>query len=335
LGVVLKNAIYTLILSDTAHGKTMSKFKIFNIQLLPFNDEKEVGVSGYKKLFAELRDINQKHLKAKTHLDFHYQVSSDIYMGPLDFKTPPGYVTGHFVRYRNTEVVTDLATGKALYYAKAGKGGATNIRVVPFVFNAEKHYFAIDGALGIRTPDFISALEGFLWPIVREYFPRYQLTVNLISKRNELENVFRTAESYKTVKIHLNGPNGSDAVDILGDMRDNKMQTLDLHVSGGDGRMTGLPSFVKQILRSVIGHGWSVITYFVRNREAPDERGRMQTYDSREQPLTFVVRHSPANSSEDGFMERVTQRLSSINPNVEDYVDADVDVDGNNSDEDE
>jgi hypothetical protein len=210
-----------------------------------------------------------------------------------------------------------LATGKALYYAKEGKGGATNIRVVPFVFDADKHYFAIDGALGVRTADFISALEGFLEPIVKASFPGYQLTINLISRRNELENVFRTAESYKTVKIHLSGPNGSDSVDILGDMRDNKMQTLDLNVSGGDGRMTGLPEFVKRILRSVMGHGWSVITYFVRDSSSPEGRGRMQTYDSREQPLTFVVRHSPANSSEDGFMERVTQRLSSVNPNDE------------------
>jgi len=293
----------------------MSKFKIFNVQLVPLDQEKEVGVSGYKKLFAQLRDLNQKFLRDKNHLEFHYHVNGDTYMGPLDFKPLPGFVTGHFVRYRNTEVVTDLATGRALYYAKAGKGGATNIKVAPFVFDAEKHYFAIDGVLGIRTEDFISALTQFLQPIAKEHFPRHELTINLISRRNDLETVFKNAVQYKTVKLHLNGPNGSDAVDILGDMRDNKIQTLELNASGGNGRMVGLPNFIKQILRSVIGHGYAVITYFEGDGHAEEGQLRRRTYDSREQPLTFTVRHSPGNPSEEDFLARTTHRLHELDIN--------------------
>lgn len=290
----------------------MAKFKIYNIQLLPTDDAEEVGVSGYKKLFAELRNLNKKHLASKTHLDFHYQISSNIYTGPFDFSFPAGYVTGHFVRYRNTENVTDLATGKSLFTAKRGKGGVVTRRDVPFVFDAKRHFFAIDSALEIRSDNFISALRQLLSPIAQVHFPKHDLTVNLISKPNELENVFRTAVSYKTVAIHLNGPNGADALDILGEMRETKMQKLGLDVSAGSGRMPHLPEFVKRILRSVPGHGWSIVSYFVQDGESGEQRERQQTYDSREQPQTFIVHHTSNDPKEAEFFARVARRLNDI-----------------------
>lgn len=301
----------------------MAKFKIYNIQLLPTDDAAEVGVSGYKKLFAKLRDLNAKHLSAETHLAFHYHVSANIFVGPFDFNFPAGYVTGHFVRYRNTEKVTDLATGKTLFKAKRGKGGVVTRRDVPFVFDAKRHFFAIDSALEIRSENFISALFQLLSPIAQEHFPKHDLTVNLISKPNGLENVFRTAVSYKTVAIHLNGPNGTDALDVLGEMRDTKMQKLALDVSAGRGRMLRLPEFVKRILRSVPGHGWSTVSYFVQDGEPGEQRERQQTYDSREQPQTFIVHHSSNDASESDFFARVASRLEDIDIAATDLDDED------------
>lgn len=295
----------------------MSKFNIYNIQLLPNDGAPEVGSAGYRKLFSKLRDLNQKHLRQKTHLNYHFHVSGDMYIGPLDFKFPAGHVTGHFVRYRNTETVTELATGKTLYSAKDGKAGVTNQRVVPFVFDSKRHFFAIDRQLIIRSQDFIDALDQLLRPIAEENFPDHELTVNLISKPNVLENVFRTAVSYKTVRIHLNGPNGSDALDVLGEMRDSQMQKLELDASGGNGRMSRLPEFVKKILRSVPGHGWSTVTYFVHEGEPGDLRERKQTYDSREQPQTFTVRHSSKDGSEDDFLDRVAAKLQEVDLSAE------------------
>ncbi|MCH8620414.1 DUF4747 family protein [Undibacterium sp. TS12] len=290
----------------------MAKFKIYNIQLLPTGDAEEVGIRGYKKLFSELRDLNAKHLSSQTHLNFHYQVSRDIYIGPFEFNFPAGYVTGHFVRYRNTEKVTDLATGKTLFKAKNGKGGVVTRKDIPFVFDARRHFLAIDSALQISTENFISALQQLLKPIASEHFHQYDLTVNLISKPNELENVFNTAVSYKTVSIHLNGPNGGDALDVLGEMRDTKMQTLVLDVSAGSGRMPRLPEFVKRMLRSVVGHGWSTVSYFVQDGGPDEQRERLQNYDSREQPRTFIVHHSTNDTSDTEFFARVAHRLEGI-----------------------
>ncbi|SDH41024.1 DUF4747 family protein [Janthinobacterium sp. YR213] len=290
----------------------MAKFKIYNIQLLPTDDATEVGVKGYKKLFAELRDLNSKHLSAKTHLEYHYHVSGNIYVGPFDFNFPAGYVTGHFVRYRNTEKVTDLATGKMLFKATRGKGGVVTRRDVPFVFDAKRHFLAIDSSLDVRSENFISALLQLLSPIAEEHFPKYDLTVNLISKPNGLENVLKTAVSFKTVAIHLNGPNGDDALDVLGEMRETKMQKLILDVSAGSGRMLRLPDFVKRILRSVPGHGWSTVSYFVQEGEPGEQRERLQNYDSREQPQTFIVHRSSNDTNESDFFARVASRLEGV-----------------------
>lgn len=305
----------------------MSKFNIYNIQLLPTGDEQEVGIRGYKKLFSELRELNHKHLSAKTHLEFHYRVSSEIFVGPIDFSFPAGYVTGHFVRYRNTERVTDLATGRTLFTASRGKGGVVNRRDLPFVFDAKRHFFAIDSALKIRSENFAEALMQLLAPIAKQHFPNHDLTVNLISKPNGLENVFKTAVSYKTVSIHLHGPNGDDALDVLNEMRETKMQTLVLDVSAGSGRMLRLPEFVMRILRSVPGHGWSRLSYFVQEGEPGEQHERLQHYDTREQPRTFTIRHSPNDASEDEFLSRVASRLDSIDLN--DGHSDDEDDDGN------
>ena len=233
------------------------------------------------------------------------------------------YVTGHFVRYRNTENVTDLATGKSLFTAKRGKGGVVTRRDVPFVFDAKRHFLAIDSALEIRSENFISALLQLLSPIASVHFPKHDLTVNLISKPNGLENVFRTAVSYKTVAIHLNGPNGDDALDILGEMRETKMQKLALDVSAGSGRMLRLPEFVKRILRSVPGHGWSTVSYFVQDGEPGERRERQQIYDSREQPQTFIVHHSGKDFAETDFFARVARRLEDIDISIDEIAEED------------
>jgi hypothetical protein len=55
-----------------------------------------------------------------------------------------------------------------------------------------------------------------------------------------------------------------------------------------------------------------VLTYFVAEGEPGEQRERKQTYDSREQPQTFTVRHSANDTSEDDFLSRVAERLQEI-----------------------
>lgn len=294
----------------------MAKFRIYNIQLLPQDDVEEVGVSGYKRLFARLRDENQSHLSANTHLNFHYPLKTDggdIYIGPWDFHFPSGYVTGHFVRYRKTDKVTALTTGKTLFESK-GKPAVSTKHEIPFVFDANRHLFAIDagGNLLPSADAFVKTLFHLLGSVAAKHFPNHTLTINLISRAKGLEEVFNTAVSYKTAFVYLNGPNGDDALDVLGEMRDSKMHKLTLDVSGGDGRMIKLPEFVKKILRSVPGHGWSTLSYFVSEGKPSEGKTRLQTYDSREQPLTFTMRHGSSDKDEEGFLLRAADTLSAL-----------------------
>lgn len=305
----------------------MAKFRIYNIQLLPTEDEAEVGVSGYKRLFARLRDENNAHLSANTHLNYHYPLNvdgGDIYLGPWDFHFPSGFVIGHFVRYRKTDKVTALTTGKTLFESK-GKPAISTKYEIPFVFDAERHLFAIDSGRNLlpSAENFAKVLLHWLAPIAVKHFPNHSLTINLISRAKGLEEVFRTAVSYKTAYIHLNAPNGDDALDVLGEMRDSKMQKLVMDVSGGDGRMTKLPEFVKMILRSVPGYGWSTLSYFVNDGKPGEGKTRLQTYDSREQPLTFTMRHGSADRDEQGFLLRVADTLSRLDLSTADSNDDD------------
>lgn len=98
----------------------MAKFRIYNIQLLP--DEEavdEVGALGYRKLFSELRDLNNTYLRDKTQALFHYGLPGDTYIAPHDFKFPAGSIYGNFCRYTKTDELTELRTGKTIF--KAGK----------------------------------------------------------------------------------------------------------------------------------------------------------------------------------------------------------------------
>ncbi len=293
----------------------MAKFIIYNIQLLPNDDETpEVGVSGYKKLFSKLRELNSEHLKAKTQAEFHHPITADIYIGPIDFRFPSGYVCGHFVRYRKTDQVTELATGKNLYSSKGRTVGVTSQHKIPFVFDADRHLFAIAGGNLLPKPQpFIAILAKFFSSVAADNFPKHTLNINLISRANALEAVFNTAVAYKTVHVNLTAPNGHGAEDILREMRESKTQNVALHASGGkDGRMKDIPEFIKKILRAATGYGWSKLTYFINNGKPGEDKTRKEIYDSREAPRTFALKHSKNDTSEEDFLKRVAEKLGAI-----------------------
>lgn len=289
----------------------MAKFIIYNIQLLPENSAQEVGVSGYRRLFSLLRDVNSRYFKAKKQTEFHYQMSPDTYLGPLDFRFPSGLVYGHFVRYRKTDKVTELATGKSLYSSKGNTVGVTSSMNVPFVFDTERHLFAIAHSSSMPKPILLlEILEQFLRPISEENFPEHTLSINLVSRANALEAVFTNAVAYKVVNVNLVAPNGHEAEDILREMRDSKTQTVAVQASGGrEGRMIEIPAFIKTILRAATGHGSIKLTYFVNDG---GDKTRKEKYDSSEAPKTFALKHSKLDASEEDFLARVGSKLHSI-----------------------
>lgn len=288
----------------------MSKFKIFNIQLLPIEDGiDEVGKVGYRRLFSELRDLNALHLKDRTQGLYHFGMPGEVYIGPHDFRFPAGAVIGHFVRYTRTDEVTELKTGKTLFKNRSGRTPVTTKKLIPFVFDTERHYLAIDGAHLPKSATFVSALINFLQPVVDQSFPNHALTVNLISRVNALDDIFGRAIGYKVIDVNLSFPNGHVTESLLAELKDAKTQQLTVHASGGiKGRMSAVPEFLKGLLRAASVYGAARMTYFVEAGKGD----KKEVYNSEDTPVTFVVRQNAADTDKAEFFDRVAERLSEI-----------------------
>lgn len=306
----------------------MAKFRIYNIQLLPNEDGiNEVGVAGYRKLFSKLRDLNQRHLRARTLAQFHHRLPGDTFLGPLDFNFPSGFVYGDFARYTKADEVTELASGKTLYRAKGRVAAVTTKRLIPFVFDTRNHFFAIDEAGGSlpKPAVFTGVLQRFLEDVASQNFPDHTLTVTLVSKANALEKVFAEAVAYKTVNLTMVFPNGHPAEKLLDQLRETKTQHLKIHASAGQkGRMSGIPDFLKTILRAATGLGQTHMTYFVQPPDAAPGVTRREVFNSDDTPYTFVVRHSSNDATELDFFERVADRLDNIDLSDDTEVEGDL-----------
>lgn len=289
----------------------MSKFKIYNIQLLPNEDGiDEVGKIGYRRLFSELRDLNASHLKERTQGLFHYGMPGDVYIGPHDFRFPSGIVFGHFVRYTRTDEVTELRTGKTMFKNRTGRTTVTTKKLIPFVFDTERHYLAIDGQHLPKSATFVSALINFLQPVVDDSFPNHTLAINLISRVNALEDIFGRAVGYKVIDVNLAFPNGHVTENLLAELKEAKTQQLTVHASGGiKGRMSSVPEFLKGLLRAASGYGVAKMTYFVPVGKGASKK---EIYNSEDTPVTFVVRQSAADTDKSEFFGRVADKLAEI-----------------------
>jgi hypothetical protein len=298
----------------------MAKFRVFNVQLLPNEDGiNEVGRSGYRKLFSELKKLNGDYLKASTHTTFHYKVAADTFIGPYDFNFPSGYVYGHFVRYSKASEITELRTGKTLYRAPRSGKEVSGIVKVPYVFDTTRHLLAIDGAALPKSESFVDALIRFLTPVQEASFPNHELTVNLVSRANAIEQVFQTALSYKVVELNLSFRNGPASDALLAELKESKTHQVKVCASAGPkGRMSKVPEFIKDLLRAASSLGWSRISYFVQQPDADKGVVKKAVFDSREAPLTLVARHSSSDTSEAEFFERVSEKLEELDLNQSD-----------------
>ena len=310
-------------LNNFMGGVVVAKFRVFNIQLLANEDGiKDVGVSGYRKLFSELKKLNSQHLRESTHTSYHYQISGDSFFGPKEFHFPAGYVYGNFVRYTKADQITELRTGKTLYRASRSGKGVVGVNLISFAFDTERHLLAIDGAHLPKSEFVIEALIRFLEPIQNQ-FPDHELKVNLVSRRNAIEKVFQEAVAYKTVELTLSFRNGPASDDLLQELKDSKTHQVNVKASAGpQGQMSKVPEFIKGLLRAASSLGWSRVSYFVPADSGGLGVTKKATFDSREAPLTFSARHSAADESDETFFARVATKLDELDIDSENPVES-------------
>jgi hypothetical protein len=282
----------------------MTKFYTYNIQLLP-NDNvtAEVGTSGYKRLFSEFRALNKQHRTEKTLEEFHQHISGDLFIGPDKFYVKESYVYGYFVRYTKTDVVTNLNSRRTVFQNDGKATTVSKSEDVPFVFDAKRHYFCIEGNNVLSAAFMEEALKKFLTSIAEAHFPNHELSVNAVSEPSSLESIISKAISFKNVDLRATFENGHDDTQgVLKQLKDSKTKTLRVQASGGNATMNKLPPFIEELARAAVITGALSLTYFVSGS------AKRQTYNSNESPLAFTARRS-SEDDETSFFARVHTKL--------------------------
>lgn len=303
----------------------MAKFRVYNVQLLPVNAGiREVGKSGYKRLFSKFQAKNKDVIRNRKEGDYHFRQNEDTFIGPVsDFSFPAGYVYGNFVRYRKVEQVKQLGTDKRLFTAGA-KTGVTSEEKIAFVFDVDQHLLALEAPAWMPPSQvFADAIHHMLLEVAEQEFPEHELTVNGISKRSELAKVFATATSYSVVDLDLTFRNGHDTEELLQELKDTQTKSLVVRASAGKGgRMSRLPKFVQSMLvAAATGLGNAKITYFADQVIGKKTVSRQHTYDTRDMPVTFQVnRTQAATESDEEYFFRVREKLDRVNEDLEEDI---------------
>ncbi|MEN4542794.1 DUF4747 family protein [Pantoea agglomerans] len=287
----------------------MASFIFFNIQLLPNESSAEVGVRGYKKLFQHLKERNISEIRSKNHLSYHFNFGKNSYIGPYEFYPEPGGVNGNFIKYNETDDVTELLTDKLLFERSKQRSAVSGKKKIPFIFDAKDHILAIDqnAAPSNNYQKLTELLTYFLQEIATKEFPNHSLTINMLSLPSALESVFTEAIAYKSVDVDLYAPNGDDAENILDEMKQSKMQKLKINGSTDEGYMLSVPPFVKKIIKFAQTHGRIKMRYKVRLENSQETK--MISYDSENSPLKLNIRHSKSDESDKTFLISCSRKI--------------------------
>ncbi|MCT8176720.1 DUF4747 family protein [Variovorax sp. CY25R-8] len=282
----------------------MTKFFVYNVQLLPTSTKVEdVGPAGYKRLFSLLRETNRKHRKEQTLPLFHFKLSADTFFGPAEFNFGAGFVSGNFIKYTRTNIVSDINRGKAVYVNKTRATTVSRQANIPFLFDSKHHYLAIEGDVVLSPAIMIKALHGFFKEAMSNSFPAHELHINLLSAQEDIEQVLNSATAFKKITLDVTFQNGGhNTQEFLADLRESRTQKLHVEASGGDGKIAKMPDFLSSMVRAAALVGTLHMTYYVSST------AKKQTYNSLNSPLTFIVRRS-ANDDDASYLKRVKTKL--------------------------
>lgn len=289
----------------------MANFRVYNVQLLPNSAAAgDVGVVGYKRLFAAFRNATRDARVQKRLLAYHRDVGRDAHFGPETFNVAAGYVWGHFVRYKRTDRVDDLNTGKRLFKEGAKQVGVASRTELMFVFDCKQHFFAIEEAGASLPPplEFLAILQEYLEPLRAKIFPDHSLHILLIADKSSLDGVLSSAVAYSKIEVDLTFPNGP-AEDTLDELKRSRIQKLKISGSpGADGKISAeLPNFLLDILRGALKYGRAKLSYFTDADDGKDVSGR-KTYDSETMPMKFAKRKG-SEEDDESFAQRCVEDL--------------------------
>lgn len=287
----------------------MTKFVIFNVQLLPADNKTgEVGGAGYKSLLRSLRELDKRHRREHTLENFHKQISRDVFLGPKDFNVRSGFVYGNFSKYTRTNVVSDINRGKVVYRNRTKAMTVSKESELPFLFDTRNHHLAIDGGSGIKVEVLAEVLEHFFSLAKADLFPAHELHINVVSSTDDVERIISSAIAYKKIVLDVTFQNGGERTQkFLSEMKETRTQKLRVDASGGtSGKISRMPSFLEDMVRAAALVGTLQMTYYINGTT------KKQTYNSNDSPMAFVCKWMQADDDVRYFARVRTQLVEKI-----------------------
>ncbi len=302
----------------------MSKFLVFNLQLLPLDSSKtkEVGADGYIRLFEELNKSVVLGFKEKSLTTNGFRLINDTYFAPLHTKiveeeklskkSKPDdkkkrFVYGQFVKFHKTSTVEDLYTKEQLFAEAAGQSAVSNRHELFYIFNPESHLIAIENTRNrlpaIKTTT--NALLKFLGPIAALHFSEYTFTVNLVSRADDLSAILKRAKGYSSIKISLTFKNGPTQDEVLDDFAEKNLHKLTLSASAARGAtMPEVPDSIKGMLLNAPTYGSAALSF----TEDVDGKRIRSVFDTDDSPEEIRARAS-GNEDSEGFYRRINKKI--------------------------
>ncbi len=276
------------------------KLRIYNIQLLPLDHAKtgDAGEARYIELFRHFNESVTRTIKQKRLVADAIPLINDSFFAALNcekhiykqVKEKHTFIVGRFIKFHQAGEVEDLYTKATLFKAQKGQDAVANRKEFLYLFDPVSHWLGIEELNG-RLPNQRAvkmALEQYLQPLVEQFFPDYTLTVNLISRDDELISVLERAVGFTKIEIDITFKNGPTQDEVLQDMAANSLHRLKITASSDRGsHMPRVPETIEGFVKNAPQYGQASITYLEQNDKGGTNLAR---YESDSNPQTISAR---------------------------------------------
>jgi|JI10StandDraft_1071094.scaffolds.fasta_scaffold316221_1 hypothetical protein len=276
------------------------KLRIYNIQLLPLDHAKtgDAGEARYIELFKHFNESVTRSIKQKRLVADAIPLINDSFFAALNcerhiykqVKEKHAFIVGRFIKFHQAGEVEDLYTKATLFKAQEGQDAVANRKEFLYIFDPVSHWLGIEEQNG-RLPNQRAvkmALEQYLQPLAEQFFPDYTLTVNLISREDELISVLERAVGFTKIEVDITFKNGPTQDEVLQDMAANSLHRLKITASSDRGsHMPRVPETIEGFVKNAPQYGQASITYLEQNDKGGTNLAR---YESDSNPQTISAR---------------------------------------------
>lgn len=291
----------------------LAKFRQYNIQLLPLDTKhtEEVGVTGYKKLFDLFKAQTSESYKKKKMADEAKVLVNDTFICPFVIHAEENFAYGSFVKFHKAETVTEFYTQQRLFEAPRGTTAVSNSHYFRFVFDYENHRFAIEEGGGrLPSPDvMMDAIQHFLGKLAIHQFPKYVLTLNLISDEKSLSDVLAPGNEFGSIHVKITFPNSRRLTATLSELKELSAHNIEANVSPARGaRMSGMPTYIRELLQNAAEFGEAQVTFFKAIPGTAASKFKRMIYSTKNHPRWLSLRQK-VREGESDFVKRVWMNL--------------------------